>query len=43
LRISAAFELFVGDNRGSISRTYQHAPGTQFVSFEDSQSFNSCP
>lgn len=37
------FELFVGDNRGSISRTYAHAPGTPFVSFQDSQSFVSCP
>jgi hypothetical protein len=37
------FELFVGDNQGSISRSYLHLPGTQFVSFVDTQSFNSCP
>jgi len=41
--ISAAFDLFVGDNRGSISRDFVHQPGVQFVSFQDVQSFNSCP
>jgi hypothetical protein len=38
-----AFELFVGDNLASVSRRYQHASGTQFVSFQDAQSFNFCP
>jgi hypothetical protein len=39
----AGFELLVSDAQGGISRIYQHPPGTQFVSFQDTQNFNSCP
>ena len=41
--VTTAFDLFVGDNQGSIARTYTHAAGTAFVSFSDGQSFNRCP
>jgi hypothetical protein len=40
---STAFDLFVGDNQGGISRTYAHAAGAQFLSFADGTSFNRCP
>jgi hypothetical protein len=40
---STGFQLFVGDNQASVSRQYLHAPGTPFVSFQDSQSFRGCP
>jgi hypothetical protein len=41
--VSTAFDLFVGDNQGSIARTYTHSAGTQFLSFADTTSFNRCP
>lgn len=39
---ATGFELFVGDQVGSISRLFQHPAGTPFVSFTDSTSFRRC-
>ena len=41
--VTTAFNLFIGDNQGSIARTFAHPGGTPFSAFSDGQSFNRCP